>query len=105
VPRRYRVELLPAADHDVSALYTHIAQDAPQTARRWAKELRRQMRTLKTFPESHERIPEHAHVGEEYRHLLYGNFRVIYRVEKNRVVVVRVIRAAQLLERSMLPES
>jgi plasmid stabilization system protein ParE len=62
-------------------------------------------RTLKQFPESHEIIPENADIGEEYRHLIYGNYRVIYRVTRDRVVVVRIIHAARLLERFMLPHT
>ena len=46
-------------------------------------------------------IPEAADLDIDYRHKLFGNYRIIYRVEGNLVFVVRVIHGARLLLRSM----
>jgi len=40
----------------------------------------------------------------EYRHMPFGNYRIVYRVDDSRVLVVRVIYAAQLLTPGMLQE-
>jgi plasmid stabilization system protein ParE len=57
---------------------------------------------LEAFPLGHEAIPEARHLGGDYRHLLAGNYRVIFRVEGHRVIVLRVIHAARELLANML---
>jgi plasmid stabilization system protein ParE len=57
------------------------------------------------MPLRHEVIPEAREIGVEYRHTLSGPYRTIYRVEKERVIVVRVIHGARLLDPSFLPGS
>jgi plasmid stabilization system protein ParE len=57
-------------------------------------------------PLRYEVIPEALDIDleQEYRHVLSGTFRIVYRVEPSRVVIVRVIRSARLLTESMLQE-
>jgi toxin ParE1/3/4 len=45
-------------------------------------------------------MPEAEDAGRPWRHLLFGNYRIIYRVDENRVTILRVVHAAQLLDRS-----
>lgn len=55
-------------------------------------------------------IPEADDIGAEYRHLIWGNYRTVFRIERSTVYIVRVIHGARLLdtgslEASELPES
>jgi toxin ParE1/3/4 len=59
-------------------------------------------RSLRSLPHRCEVIPEAEELGLEHRHLIYGNYRMIYRVEGKRVRVLRVIHAARRLTRQML---
>jgi plasmid stabilization system protein ParE len=68
------------------------------------KDLRRQVRSLQTLPERFEIIPEAAQTGDAHRHLPFGNYRIIYRVEAKRVLILRILHAARLLDPSMLPQ-
>jgi hypothetical protein len=43
-------------------------------------------------------IPEADEIGVGYRHLFWGNYRTIFRIEGNIVYVVRVVHGAQLLD-------
>jgi plasmid stabilization system protein ParE len=97
VPRKYRVELSPSAEADVRSAHDFIARDNPRAATRWANSIRRVTRSLNSFPERFETLPEGEEVASDYRQVLYGNYRIIYRVETKRVIVVRVIHAARLL--------
>jgi toxin ParE1/3/4 len=36
-------------------------------------------------------------LGTEYRHIIYGNYRTVFRIEGYRVIILRVIHGAQLL--------
>ncbi len=57
------------------------------------------------MPKRHEVIPEARELGVEYRHALIGKYRTIYRIEGQRVLIIRVIHGARLLDLSLLNES
>jgi plasmid stabilization system protein ParE len=38
-------------------------------------------------------------VHRPWRQIIYGNYRIVYRIDENRVTVLRVIHAARLLSR------
>jgi plasmid stabilization system protein ParE len=54
------------------------------------------------MPYRHEVIPESEDLGIDYRQLLLGNYRTIYRIENERVIVLRIVHAARLLDLTML---
>jgi toxin ParE1/3/4 len=96
--------MTPEAVTDLGTLHAYISRDAPRTADRWAQGLRRHVRSLGTFPERYEVVPEFADLPDNYRQFLYGNYRVIYRVEQKRVLVVRIVHGARILRPPMLPD-
>ena len=55
------------------------------------------MRRLSTMALRGPVIPEAALLGVPYPQVVHGAYRVIYRVEKTRVLVVRIIHGAQEL--------
>lgn len=105
MPKRYRVEITRSAERDAISIYEYIERDSPQRAAKWFVEIERQMRTLSQLPTRCPLIPEAPEIGVEYRHLIWGNYRTIFRIEGNIVFVVRVIHAAQLLETGTLETS
>lgn len=102
MPKRYRVEITRWAERDAISISEHIERDSPERAAKWFVEIERQMRTLSQLPTRCPLIPESAEIGVEYRHLIWGNYRTIFRIEGNIVYVVRVIHGAQLLEQETL---
>jgi plasmid stabilization system protein ParE len=59
-------------------------------------------------PLGFEIIPEADQMGAPYRHLLFGNYRIIYQVAANEVDVLAVVHAGRKLARALLglpPES
>jgi len=105
VPRKYRVEIVPGAEHDIASIHDRIARDKSKAADRWAKRVRQKIRSLAVFRERYEFIPEAFEVGPDFRHLLFGEYRIIYVIEAKRVIVVRVMHAARILLESMLPKA
>jgi plasmid stabilization system protein ParE len=94
---RFRVDIAAAAEHDVLAIRDYIAGEDPAAARRWLATIRAQITRLESHPHRGEVIAEAADLGVEYRHLVHGRYRTIYRIDDERVLVVRVIHSAQLL--------
>ena len=99
---RYRVRITPAAQRDVNRIHDYIAENAPRTADAWIGELDRQIQTLERFPTRCAVIPEATELGREYRHLIYGRYRTILRVDGRVVWIVRVVHGAQLLDTAVL---
>lgn len=80
-------------------------RDKPRAARKWVLAVREKVRSLARLPMLYEVIPEAPEIGHDYRHIIYGNYRIIYRIELAQVIVVRIIHAARMLRASMLSES
>ncbi len=99
---RYRVRITAAAQGDVKSIHDYIALHAPRAADAWIDELHRQIQALEQFPLRCAVIPEATALGREYRHLIYGRYRTILRVDGRIVWIVRVIHGAQLLDTGVL---
>ena len=91
--------------NDVDKIHDYIALDNPKAAARWVRQFFRLSRSLKTLPFRYEVIPEAAEFKREIRHVLFGNYRIFYLVEKQVVTILRVIHAARLLRRHYLGET
>ena len=100
--KKFRVEITASAERDVRAIRDFIARDKPRAADKWARTIDRKIRSLKSMPHRHEVIPEAQELGVEYRHIISGNYRTIYRIEGERVIVLRVVHASRLLDQSLL---
>lgn len=88
----------PSAEADIEEIWDYIAADSPEAAASFVEELARQAGTLAAFPERCPLIPENEQLGTRYRHLLYGNYRTIFRIAGATVFVLRVIHGARLLD-------
>jgi len=103
--KRYRVEITRTAERDIEAIDDFILRDNPTAARKWVGEVERQISTLEQSPARCPLIPEAADLSREYRHLLYGPYRTIIKINGSCVIVVRVIHGARLLTFTLLEES
>ena len=102
MPRRYRVEISRSAEQDALGIYEYIERDSPARAAKWFAEIERQMRTLGQSPSRCPIIPESDELGVEYRQLIWGRYRTIFRIEGNIVWVLRIVHGARLLDTSTL---
>lgn len=73
----------------------YIAQDNPSAAKKWVKTLFDKVQLLKSSPQSGRVVPE-TH-NEDIRELLYGNYRIIYRLEEKRISILTVRHGKQIL--------
>ena len=102
MPKKYRVEITRHAEQDIETVWQHIVEDSPDQAEKFISSLEEHTKTLESFPLRCPIIPESEYLGFEYRHLLYGDYRIIYRVIGSVVYVLRVIHSARLLDLSIL---
>ena len=83
-----RVIWAPVALDRVSAIAAIIAEDDPAAARQWVSELFARAAKLKDLPDRGRMVPEVGRVT--IREILFGRYRVVYRRDSNRVVVLTV---------------
>jgi toxin ParE1/3/4 len=85
----------PLAVDRVSEIAGYIAQDNPVAAESWINTVFKKVEDLKAFPERGRIVPETD--SKTIRELIYGNYRIIYRLEEKRLSVLTVRHGKQVL--------
>jgi toxin ParE1/3/4 len=98
LPETYNVEITPSAESDVAEIWDYIAQDNPGNAESFIRKLTEPYETLEYFPERCPLIAENRILGTSYRHLIYGQYRTIFRISGQTVIILRIIHSARLLD-------
>lgn len=88
-----RVKWTPTAVDELEEIAAYIAEDARMAARRFARGVRDAARSLAELPERGRAVPELHPLP--LRELLLGNYRLIYKVEPERVVIVALVHGAR----------
>ena len=104
MPKRFRVRISGTAERDVEEVWRFISQDSLEAAAGFLLQLEERVSTLETFPARCPLIPENDLIGTQYRHLIYGDYRMIFRIEARIVYVLRIIHSARLLDAAILEE-
>lgn len=95
--QKYRVKITRTAESDIREIFQYIASDHETAARKWVAEIERQIDSLEQFPLRCPVIPESQDLGKEYRHIIYGSYRTIFRIDGFKVVIMRVVHSGRLL--------
>ena len=95
--RKYRVEITRTAELDIVEIFNYIATDSDSAAKKWVIEIERQIDTLERLPLRCPVIPESRELGKEYRHIIHGNYRTVFRIDRAKIVIMRVVHTARLL--------
>lgn len=85
----------PLAVDRVSEIAAYIAQENPEAAENWVNTVFKKVGDLKRFPESGRIVPETG--NKTIRELIYGNYRLIYRLEEKRISMLTVRHGKQIL--------
>ena len=94
----YKVFITPAAERDIEETVRYISRDNPAAAGKRLDEILERIGFLEKFPGRAPRIPESSAIGGDYRHLILGKHRIVFRVKGKTVMIVRVIHSARLLD-------
>jgi toxin ParE1/3/4 len=85
----------PLAVDRVSEIAGYIAQDKPSAAEKWINTVFSKVEQLKSSPEIGRIVPEIR--NKQFRELIYGNYRIIYRIEKKQISVLTIRHGKQIL--------
>ena len=84
----------PLALEKLEATANFIALDKPSAADKWVNDVFDRTDLLGTQPELGRQVPELS--GSSYRELIFGSYRVIYKVE-NEIKILTLRNSRQLL--------
>ena len=92
-----KIEWTEPATFDMDSIRNYIAKDSEYYATRFVERIIKGVEKLKKFPEIGRKVPE-AEEGNILE-LLFYNYRIIYRVEPRRILVLTVIHGSRDLSR------
>lgn len=95
---KYQVEITTVATKDIKEIWKYIQQDNQSAADHFIHQLVEQIESLSVHPERCAAIPENEILKTQYKHLIYKQYRTIFKINKNTVYILRIIHGAKLLE-------
>jgi toxin ParE1/3/4 len=90
-----KVEYSPAALFDLEDIADYIARDSPHAAEQWVDKLIAAAEKVASHPRSGRAVPEVD--DPKIREVIVGAYRVVYRVEEHRLLVLTVIEGHRRL--------
>ena len=85
----------PLAVDRASEIAGYIAQDKPSAAEKWINTVFSKVERLKSSPEIGRIVPEIS--NKQFRELIYGNYQIIYRIEKKQISILTIRHGKQIL--------
>ena len=85
----------PLAIDRASEIAEYIAQDKPSAADKWINAVFSKVEQLASSPEIGRVVPEIK--NDQFRELIYGNYRIIYRIEKKQISILTIRHGKQIL--------
>jgi toxin ParE1/3/4 len=85
----------PLAIDRASEIAEYIAQDKPSAAEKWINTVFSKVEQLKSSPEIGRVVPEIR--NDQFRELIYCNYRIIYRLEKRQISILTIRHGNQVL--------
>ena len=93
-----KVHWTDTAEGHLDAIYTYIALDSPEYAKRMVDRITRRSQQIADFPLSGRRVPEYN--INEIREIIEVPYRIIYHIKPNQIDVLAVIHGARNVLRS-----
>ena len=88
--KQYRVAIKPTAENDIETRYLQIAEESPENAIGWYLDMIAAIEKLDRLAERCPIAPEDKDIQRGIRHLVIGNYRVLYAINDDVVEVLHV---------------
>ena len=90
-----RIIWSPLAVDRASEIAEYISQDKPSAAEKWVNSVFSKVEQLESSPEIGRIVPEINNT--QFREIIYGNYRIIYRIEKEQISILTIRHGKQIL--------
>jgi len=84
----FSVEIPERVELQIKEQALHSAEDKPTAALQWYQDIFYLLETLNALPNRCPLAPESDHLEFEVRHLIIGNYRVLFSVEGESVLIL-----------------
>lgn len=91
-----KIKWTPQALNDVEAIADFISRDSDYYARMFTEKVFEIIERLELFPKSGRIVPELNR--KEIKEIIFGNYRIIYRIKKAFVEILAVYHSARLFD-------
>lgn len=91
----YRVDITSEAGKEIEAIYLYIAEDSPDNAAHWYFAIHDKIQMLKDSPNRCPLAYENRFYDYEVRNLIFGSYRVLFRVQEKTVQILHVKHGAR----------
>ncbi|GAB1260766.1 type II toxin-antitoxin system RelE/ParE family toxin [Aurantivibrio plasticivorans] len=88
--KQYRIDIKPTAENDLSRRFAQIEKESPQNAVSWYLGLIEAIEKLDELAERCPIAPEDMDIQRGIRHLIVGDYRVLYVIEGDVVSVLHI---------------
>lgn len=88
-----KIEWTEPALSDLESIRDYIKKDSEYYATRFVERIIKAVETLEKFPKMGRNVPEAEE--ENIRELLFYNYRVMYRVETQRILILAIVHGAR----------
>jgi plasmid stabilization system protein ParE len=85
----------PLAVERTSEIAEYITIDNPSAAIAWVEKVFEKVDLLKLSPKMGREVPEISR--KEIREIIFGNYRIIYRIEKTKISILTIRHGKQIL--------
>ena len=85
----------PLAVERASEIVDYIAKDKPLAAEKWIQTVFSKVEQLRLNPEIGRIVPEIN--ARQFRELIYGNYRIIYHIERKKISILTIRHGKQIL--------
>ena len=89
--RQYKISFTASAEQDLAIEYGWGCRYwGMSQAKKWVREVRAAIHTLKTFPEGRPLAPENGQFPYEVRHLIFQRYRALYAIIDDTVYILHI---------------
>jgi plasmid stabilization system protein ParE len=88
-----KVHWTDTAEGHLEGIYSYIAQDSPEYAKRMVDRITRRSKQIAELPFSGRRVPEYD--IDQIREMIEGPYRIIYSIKPGQIDVLAVIHGAR----------
>lgn len=88
--KKYRIDIKPTAEHDLARRFAQSEKESPQNAVSWYLGLVDAIEKLDELAERCPIAPEDVDIQRGIRHLIVGDYRVLYVIEGDAVSVLHL---------------
>jgi toxin ParE1/3/4 len=95
-----KINWTPQSQEDLKGVRAFIARNAPITAELFVRRLKSSVNRLRQFPEIGSIVTEFG--NSSVRQIIYGAYRIIYRITPTQIDILTVFHSARMLDDSDL---